>query len=166
MVLYLPAYFPGLEYVNQNQRLSIYFRHLIWISALLWWNNKSQAILSICKTPTPSPTSAINVAEKTSWREIPLVNSSIVFFNDIWHFSSTALTLLEYVPILDHVQSTSQYSLPETSVNSFSRKHFISLAPSKSIFCSLASRVILLQERCATLKENRQKKTEEELLKR
>lgn len=74
--------------------------------------------------------------------------------------------LFECVSVLDHVQSISQYSPPEISVSSSSRESFISLAHSKSRFCSLASKVILLQKRLSALKENRQKKTEEGLLKR
>lgn len=73
--------------------------------------------------------------------------------------------LVECVSVLDYVQSISQYSLPEISVNSSSRESFISLAQSKSRFRSLASKVILLQKRFSALKENREK-TEEELLKR
>lgn len=81
-------------------------------------------------------------------------------------FLQGALVLLECVSVLDHVQSISQYSPPKISVSSSSRESFISLPQSKSRFCSLASEVILLQKRFSALKEKRQKKTEEELLKR
>lgn len=54
--------------------------------------------------------------------------------------------LVECVSVLDYVQSISQYSLPEISVNSSSREFLISLAQSKSGFCSLASKVLITEE--------------------
>lgn len=147
-----PAYFPGLGYIIRNSVSSSVSG--IWHeSALLCWNNRPQAILSICKNPTPFPTWTINVAGKISWREIPLVEPGMGFSS----VSFDIVSVCAYLgPCAEHLPLFSTWNLSK----------LISLAHSKSIFCSLASKVILLEKRFATVKENRQKKTEEELLKR
>lgn len=98
-----PAWvFPRTWVCNQNQCPFICFRHLVWVRALLCWNNRPQAILSICKNLTPSSTWTIRVDGKTPWREIPLLKPSMWFSSmsfDIAWICAYLAPCAEYLPV-------------------------------------------------------------------
>lgn len=125
----------------------ISFRHLIWVNALLCWNNSLQVILNICKNQTSFPAWTINAFGKISWRKIPLIKPSlIIFFSELWCCLTMCLSWTM-------CRASLIYSLPEISVNSSSRESLVSLAQSKSRFCSLSSRVITEEIFCPERKQ-------------
>lgn len=132
--------FPRTWVCNQNQCSFICLRHLIWMSALLCQNNKPQAIPGICKNVTPSPTWTINIGGKIPWREIPIVKFIMWFssmsFDMVW-ICAYLVRCAEHLPVF----STWNFS----KIIYQGALHFP--CSIKSIFCSLAFKVILLQKK-------------------